>query len=44
MDLLEAQQISVEAISELFLSDVVRENVRAFLEKRPPKPERPGGK
>jgi len=44
MDLLEAQQISVEAISELFLSDVVRENVRAFLEKRPPTPERPGGK
>ena len=38
MDLLEAQQISVEAISELFLSDTVRENVRAFLEKRPPKP------
>jgi enoyl-CoA hydratase len=37
MDLLEAQQISVEAISELFLSDVVRENVRAFIEKRPPK-------
>jgi enoyl-CoA hydratase/carnithine racemase len=38
MDLLEAQQISIDAISELFLSDVVQENVRAFLEKRPPKP------
>ena len=38
MDLLEAQQLSIDAISELFLSDVVRENLRAFLEKRPPKP------
>lgn len=38
MDLLEAQQVSVEAISQLFLSDVVQANVQAFLEKRPPKP------
>jgi len=38
MDLLEAQQISIDAISELFQSDAVQENVRAFLEKRPPKP------
>jgi enoyl-CoA hydratase/carnithine racemase len=37
MDLLEAQQVSIEAISELFLSDAVRENVQAFLEKRPPR-------
>jgi len=37
MDFLEAQQISIDAISELFLSDVVRESVRAFIEKRPPK-------
>ena len=37
MDLLEAQQFSMDAISELFLSDVVRENVRAFIDKRPPK-------
>jgi enoyl-CoA hydratase len=38
MDVLEAQQISIDAISELFQSDAVQENVRAFLEKRPPKP------
>ena len=38
MDLLEAQQVSIDAIGELFLSDVVRENVRAFPEKRSPKP------
>jgi enoyl-CoA hydratase/carnithine racemase len=36
-DLLEAEQVSIDAIGELFLSDVVRENVRAFLEKRSPK-------
>jgi enoyl-CoA hydratase/carnithine racemase len=38
MDLLEAQQISVDAISELFQSDAVQEGVRAFIEKRPSKP------
>lgn len=38
MDALEAQQVSVEAISELFLADVVRKNVQAFLERRAPKP------
>ena len=38
MDLLEAQQVSIDAIGELLLSDVVRENVRAFPEKRSPKP------
>ena len=38
MDLLEAQQVSIDAIGELFLSDVVREHVRAFPEKRSPKP------
>lgn len=37
MDLLEAQQVSVDAISELFQSEAVQEGVRAFLEKRPPK-------
>ena len=34
MDLLEAQQVSMDAISELFQSEAVREGVRAFLEKR----------
>jgi enoyl-CoA hydratase len=38
MDLLEAQQVSVDAISELFQSEAVREGVQAFLEKRPAKP------
>ncbi len=37
MDLMEAQQVSVDAISELFQSEAVQEGVRAFLEKRPPK-------
>jgi len=37
MDLLEAQQVSVDAISELFQSESVQEGVRAFLEKRPPR-------
>lgn len=37
MDLLEAQQVSVDAISELFQSEAVQEGVQAFLEKRPPK-------
>ncbi len=36
MDLLEAQQVSVDAIDELFQSEVVQEGVRAFIEKRPP--------
>ena len=39
MDLLEAQQVSIEAISELFESEAVREGVQAFLDKRPPKPQ-----
>jgi enoyl-CoA hydratase len=34
MDLMEAQQVSVDAISELFQSEAVQEGVRAFLEKR----------
>lgn len=37
MDLMEAQQVSVDAISELFQSEAVQEGVRAFLEKRSPK-------
>jgi enoyl-CoA hydratase/carnithine racemase len=37
MGLMEAQQVSVDAISELFQSEAVQEGVRAFLEKRPPK-------
>jgi len=37
MDLLEAQQVSIDAISELFQSEAVRKGVQAFLEKRPPK-------
>ena len=37
MVLLEAQQVAIEAIGDLFQSDVVREGVTAFLEKRPPK-------
>jgi enoyl-CoA hydratase/carnithine racemase len=36
MDLLEAQQVAIEAISELFQSEAVREGVAAFLEKRAP--------
>ena len=38
MDLLEAQQVSIDAINDLFQSDAVREGVQAFLEKRPAKP------
>jgi len=38
MDLLEAQQVSMDAISELFQSESAQEGVRAFLEKRPPRP------
>jgi enoyl-CoA hydratase len=37
MDLLEAQQIAIDAIGELFQSDSVREGVSAFLEKRAPR-------
>jgi enoyl-CoA hydratase/carnithine racemase len=37
MDLLEAQQVAIEAISELFQSEAVREGVAAFLEKRAPR-------
>ena len=36
MDLMEAQQVSMDAISELFQSEAVQEGVQAFLEKRPP--------
>ena len=38
MGLLEAQQVSIDAISDLFQSEAVQEGVRAFLEKRPAKP------
>lgn len=37
MDLLEAQQVAIDAIGELFQSEAVREGVTAFLEKRPPR-------
>ena len=37
MDLMEAQQVSIDAISDLFQSEAVQEGVRAFLEKRPSK-------
>ncbi|MBI4736402.1 MAG: enoyl-CoA hydratase/isomerase family protein [candidate division NC10 bacterium] len=36
MDLLEAEQIAIEAIGELFQSEAVQEGVAAFLEKRAP--------
>jgi enoyl-CoA hydratase/carnithine racemase len=38
MDLLEAQQVSIDAISELFQSEAVQAGVKAFLEKRAAKP------
>ena len=38
MDMLQAQQVSLEAITELFQSEAVREGVTAFLEKRPARP------
>jgi enoyl-CoA hydratase/carnithine racemase len=45
MDLMEAQQVSMDAIAELFQSEAVQEGVRAFLEKRAsksqPEPRRP---
>jgi len=37
LPLLEAQQVAIEAIGELFQSEAVREGVMAFLEKRPPR-------
>ena len=37
MDLLQAQQLAIEAIGELFQSEAVREGVAAFLEKRSPR-------
>ncbi|HEX9899962.1 MAG TPA: enoyl-CoA hydratase [Candidatus Methylomirabilis sp.] len=37
MDLLQAQQLAIEAIGDLFQSEAVREGVTAFLEKRPPR-------
>jgi len=37
MDFMEAQQVSLDAISELFQSEAVQQGVRAFLEKRPAK-------
>ena len=40
MDLIEAQQVSMDAISELFQSEAVQEGVRAFLEKRPSQPKK----
>jgi enoyl-CoA hydratase len=39
VDLLAAQQLSIDAISALFESEAVRDGVQAFLEKRPPKAE-----
>jgi len=39
MDLLAAQQLSIDAISALFESEAVRDGVQAFLEKRPPRAE-----
>jgi enoyl-CoA hydratase len=39
MDLLAAQQVAIDAITELFQSEAVQEGVRAFLEKRPPAPQ-----
>jgi enoyl-CoA hydratase/carnithine racemase len=38
MELLEAQQLSTDAISELFETEEVKERVQAFLEKRPARP------
>jgi enoyl-CoA hydratase/carnithine racemase len=35
MDLLEAQQLAIDAITDLWSTPVVRERVTAFLEKRP---------
>jgi enoyl-CoA hydratase/carnithine racemase len=37
MDLLEAEQVAIDAIGELFQSEAVREGVMAFLEKRAPR-------
>jgi enoyl-CoA hydratase/carnithine racemase len=37
MDPLQAQQLAIEAIGELFQSEAVREGVAAFLEKRSPR-------
>jgi enoyl-CoA hydratase/carnithine racemase len=37
MDMLQAQQVSLEAITELFQSEVVRAGVTAFLERRAPR-------
>lgn len=37
MDLLEAQQVAIDAIGELFQSEAVQEGVAAFLEKRAPR-------
>jgi len=37
MGILEAEQLAIDAIGELFQSDAVREGVAAFLEKRAPK-------
>jgi len=44
MDLLEAQQVSIDAISELFESEAVRTGVQAFLEKRPAKSQPDGAR
>lgn len=37
LPLLEAEQVAIDAIGELFQSEAVREGVLAFLEKRPPR-------
>lgn len=37
MDLLQAQQVAIDAVGELFQSEAVQEGVTAFLEKRTPK-------
>ena len=37
MDLLEAQQVAIDAITDLWHTEAVQEGVTAFLEKRPPR-------
>jgi enoyl-CoA hydratase len=37
MDLLEAEQVAIAAIAEVFQSEAIKEGVAAFLEKRPPR-------
>jgi hypothetical protein len=39
MDLLEVQQLSTNAIGELFQSEAIRKRMRVFLDRRPSKPQ-----